>query len=314
MNPILRKSIKPLWDQYQRIASKFPISKKPGNFLRLTDFPVTIEQYKNNNQPTLERLGWQLVTASQFNESEYVRWINKLNLEFSYNRKQWEWIYILNALEKSGLLMPGKKGLGFGCGNEPIVSAIASCGAEVMATDLNLSEAKSKGWVSGNMYSQNIDELNKFGICETQKFNELVEFRSCDMTNISPEFHDYDFLWSSCALEHLGSLSNGIDFIKNSLKCLKPGGIAVHTTEFNLSCENKTLDSGPVVLYRMRDILELAKSLMLDNHEIYPISFEFGNHLNDKHIDFPPYDMSNHLKLIYRRYITSSYGIIIKKH
>ena len=49
-------------------------------------------------------------------------------------------------------------------------------------------------------------------------------------------------LWSSCSLEHLGSISHGIEFILNSLKCLKQHGVAVHTTEFNLSSNEETLN------------------------------------------------------------------------
>lgn len=75
------------------------------------------------------------------------------------------------------------------------------------------------------------------------------------MNAINANLQDYDFCWSSCALEHLGDLRRGFDFIINSVeKTLKVGGIACHTTEFNLSPNDTTVASGPTVLYRRKDL------------------------------------------------------------
>ena len=37
----------------------------------------------------------------------------------------------------------------------------------------------------------------------------------------------FDFVWSACAFEHLGSILNGLEFVVNSVKCLKPGGVVL---------------------------------------------------------------------------------------
>ena len=81
-----------------------------------------------------------------------------------------------------------------------------------------------------------------------------VKLRSVDMNSIPDDIEGYDFTWSACAFEHLGSIDKGLEFVKNSLKCLKPGGIAVHTTEFNASSDQNTLTSGPTVLFRKKDL------------------------------------------------------------
>jgi hypothetical protein len=86
------------------------------------------------------------------------------------------------------------------------------------------------------------------------------------LTNIQGIEHGaYDFLWSSCALEHLGSLDAGLDFVVNAMDLLKPGGTAIHTTEFNLSSDDETLTSGPCVIYRRRDIDD-PWSAWVDSH------------------------------------------------
>ncbi|MBV5337004.1 MAG: hypothetical protein J0653_03215, partial [Deltaproteobacteria bacterium] len=71
-----------------------------------------------------------------------------------------------------------------------------------------------------------------------------------------------DFCWSSCSLEHLGSIKAGLDFIKASLKTLKVGGVAVHTTEYNVSSDEATIDNNPtLVLFRRCDIQGLVEEL-----------------------------------------------------
>ena len=45
-----------------------------------------------------------------------------------------------------------------------------------------------------------------------------------------------------------------MDFVINSMRVLKPGGVAVHTTEFNLSSNDDTIEARDLCVYRRRDI------------------------------------------------------------
>jgi hypothetical protein len=76
----------------------------------------------------------------------------------------------------------------------------------------------------------------------------------------------FDFCWSTCSFEHLGSLEHGLRFVENSIGTLKVGGIAVHTTEFNLSSDADTLESPNLSVYRRRDIEKLVKALEQAGH------------------------------------------------
>jgi hypothetical protein len=51
------------------------------------------------------------------------------------DRKVWEWLWIADTLQTCGVLRQGKRGLGFACGKEPLVSFFAENGCEVKATD-----------------------------------------------------------------------------------------------------------------------------------------------------------------------------------
>ena len=95
------------------------------------------------------------------------------------------------------------------------------------------------------------------------------------------------------------------------MRCLKPGGIAVHTTEFNCSSNDATLTEGGTVLFRRRDFEEIAKRLRADGHQI-DLDFTAGSLPADRHVDLPPYEQNVHLKLMYDQYVISSFGIVVQ--
>lgn len=230
-----------------------------------------------------------------------------------HHRKVWEWCFIAQALKERGLLNEGKIGLGFAVGQEPLSAMFASLGARVVATDLCTAEAQAVGWVETGQHAEGFEAINSRGICDSKVLSERVEFKFADMNQISRDYDNkFDFTWSSCALEHLGSLEHGKQFIYNSIRCLKPGGVAVHTTEFNLSSNTKTVDRGETVLYRRRDIADIVKTLQLGGNEI-EVDWDQGNGFADGFIDVPPYSHRTHLKIAIGKYTVTSIGLIIKK-
>jgi hypothetical protein len=143
-----------------------------------------------------------------------------------------------------------------------------------------------------------------------------VSFRNVDMTAIPDDLRGFDFTWSACCLEHLGSLEGGKQFIQNSINCLKPGGVAVHTTEYNVSSNEHTIDNNEfMVLYRKRDLQELARRLTRQNHKI-DLDFTLGTGIADDFVDIPPFKHDPHLKLIFplsANYVSTSIGLIVEK-
>ena len=123
----------------------------------------------------------------------------------------------------------------------------------------------------------------------------------------------FDFCWSACALEHLGSIELGLKFIENSVDCLKPGGWAVHTTEFNLSSNDQTVDNLGTVLFRQRDFEALAARLAAKGHTVAPFDFRPGAGALDRYIDVAPYRPEPHLTLALMGYATTSFGIIVQR-
>jgi 2-polyprenyl-3-methyl-5-hydroxy-6-metoxy-1,4-benzoquinol methylase len=289
----------------------YPIATKPGDFLR-APMPEPLQHYEMRGEPTLDHIGWQLVTSAQLEGPRYERWCTLIRDTRVKHRKVWEWVYILEVLKQHGMLAEGKRGLGFGCGTEPLSALMASMGCEILATDLNAETAEKQGWIKVHQHARGLAQLNESEICDPDLFARKVTYKSCDMNAIPRDLKGFDFTWSSCSLEHLGSLENGIEFIKRSMDCLKPGGVAVHTTEFNLGTNDKTLKSKATVAYRKKDIEALALSLINEGYTVPLINCSPGDRMLDRVVDRPPYRHS-HLKLLVSRHLLTSIGLFVVK-
>lgn len=229
------------------------------------------------------------------------------------HRKLWEWCFITEVLHSQGMLSSGRRGLGFAVGHEPLVAQFAACGATIVASDLDVDRAADAGWVASGEHAASLALLNERGLCPPEVFDRLVSFQEIDMCNIPvSELDDFDFLWSSSAFEHLGNLDAGIDFVIESMKCLRPGGLAVHTTEFNVGSNDQTMSEGGTVIYRQCDIERLASALREQGHEIR-LNFDRGVLPFDYHVDVPPYTHDPHLKLHLMGYTTTSVGIVVQR-
>jgi SAM-dependent methyltransferase len=228
------------------------------------------------------------------------------------HRKMWEWLYICQALSERGMLAPGRRGLGFGVGREPLVSLFAAAGCAVVATDLDPDRARESGWTdSGAEYAGGLAGLNEHGLCPPDEFGRLVTFRDVDMTDVPSDLRGFDFTWSSCAFEHLGSLGAGADFVVAQMACVVPGGVAVHTTECNVSTGDRTVTDGPTVLYRPRDLVDLVQRLRRLGYRV-DYDFTEGDAPDDRHVDVPPFS-DVHLRTTLGEFVTTSVGLIVEK-
>jgi SAM-dependent methyltransferase len=227
------------------------------------------------------------------------------------HRKLWEWFFIAEALAERDMLRPGRRGLGFGVGKEPLVALFASMGCEVVATDQSTEEASAGGWTDGVQFAGNLAGLNDKALCDQEAFGRLATFRTVDMRAIPEHLTDFDFTWSSCAFEHLGSLEEGLRFVREQMRCLRPGGVGVHTTEFNLSSDSETVRDGPTVIYRRRDLVELMRALRRQGDRV-ELDFSLGQSEDDLHVDRPPWSGS-HLRLEIEGYVATSFALIIEK-
>lgn len=240
-------------------------------------------------------------------------WCGAIGMVPFYHRKVWEAAFVAQAIWEAGLLKPGQRALGFAVGQEAMPGFLATHGMEVLATDLDPRDPRATRWAATGQHSAR-HAAGPPGLA----------FRPVDMARIPRDLHGrFDIVWSMCALEHLGSIRAGGDFILNAMRCLTPGGLAVHTTEFDLDAEGPPLARGGTVLFQERDIEALQRRLGRAGHEMLPVDLDPGTGLLDQFVDQPPYGKADrwplsrpeetpHLRVLVEERIATSIGLIIR--
>lgn len=255
----------------------------------------------------------ELCKAKDWHTEWFKRWCGELKEAPRFHRKQWEFVYVMQALWERNCIAEGKRGLVFAVGSEPIPSIFANYGCDILATDIFPEEGIAKGWTEADQLCFGIESLNKRGLCDDRTLRAHVKYRAVDMNNIPSDLKGFDFNWSSCSFEHLGSIEKGMQFLKEQLKTLKPGGWAVHTTEFNLSSNERTLDDADTVIFRMRDIEKLVEALRREGHLVEEVDYSVGGLPEDFAVDVFPHTQEVHLKLQLNEFVVTSIGLIIQK-
>ena len=252
-------------------------------------------------------------TSTQLKSPKLQQWMQRLgHPPLVMHRKLWEWAYIAEALSERDMLNPGRRGLGFAVGKEPLVALFASMGCEIVATDLDEATANAVGWTETNQHSRDLSTLNEAQLCATAEFAQRVSFRTVDMNEVPDDLTGYDFVWSSCAIEHLGDINSTEEFLSRAMDCLRPGGIAVHTTEYNLTSDTDTIEHGATVILRKSDIERMTGRLRDEGHLVEPVEFDIGNAPDDQVILHPPYEGQPCLKIWLGPHAATSIGLIAK--
>lgn len=192
------------------------------------------------------------------------------------------------------VLLP--KALGFGVGREPIAAWLANRGVQVVATD---RPDETATWTATGQHARGRDDLFKPDICSREVFDRSVTFRHIDMNAIPEDLTGFDYTWSAGSFEHIGSFEASFNFFCRQMHCLKSGGIAVHTTEYNPDSSRKTLESQDIVLFRQQELGELDRRLTAQGDSLRPINF------SRDHTDIVGADGMPHINLRIGPYVTT---------
>lgn len=271
--------------------------------------PVFVPVYNGNQKY------WQLtgtLAMSEFQSSFAVKashfrcnWFLDRCLEMRldsriYHRKTWECVVIAESIYRhfSGNLT-GLSAIGFGVGQDPIASWLASKGVRVLATDC---PSDNPAWTPTGQHAHELTDTFNPKICSREQFESLVGFRPVDMRQIPEDLKSghFDITYSCGSFEHIGGIAAGTEFFLEQMRCLKPGGIATHTTEFNpdLKSTGHTIDGPDLCLFRERDLSDLQSKVKLQGYEMEPLDLSLGTEPEDVFIDKPPYNANRpHLKL-----------------
>lgn len=261
--------------------------------------------------PTIANPISQACTWAQFQEPTYSTWLERFGESASANRKVWEWAWICQSLEQhfgGDGSTPGDV-VGFGVGTEPIVGWMAHRGHRVLATDLPACDDNAAHWATTNQLAADVTELDPRGLATADEMAGQVRFRAVDMRNVPDDLGQFDAVWSSCAIEHLGSLEAGFDFVRTTLRHCRPGAISLHTTELNVSHHDHTVDSGHTVVYRQRDLEAFFAEMRAAGHTVHA-TFNLGDAAEDQLVDWPPFG-DVHMKMAVGDVVTTSFGFAV---
>ncbi len=281
---------------------------------------------RNNLSPTHVGLTSKPSTQHDLESDWAAYWCSELKIPIVFHRKLWELAYVLQAVHENGLLRAGARGVGFGCGQEPLPSYFASRDLTITMTDLPPQDRASLGWAASGQHAASLERGFQPHLVARAQFERNVCLRHVDMNEIPRDLCDYDFCWSICALEHLGSIKKGLDFIENALSAVRPGGLAVHTTEFNFLNDDETVDNWPTVLFQRKHFIEIADRLRTQGHKVAEIDFDVGRLPLDKFIDIPPFvhdwsdymrrvwgERADHIKVSVDGFASTCFGLVIVK-
>ena len=172
------------------------------------------------------------------------------------------------------VIRDGCSALGFGVGSEPPVAAFAAAGSTVLATDQSPETAVA--WADTGQHAARVVAVQRPHVCAPDVLAERVMFRAVDMTSLPADLGVFDLVWSSCCFEHFGSPEAGSDFVMAAMQHVRPGGVAVHTTEYDTTRWRRCRETGSVAagdyvaFYRGRDPRRLVRRLRDAGHIVNP--------------------------------------------
>jgi hypothetical protein len=95
----------------------------------------------------------------------------------------------------------------------------------------------------------------------------------------------------------------------------EPGGVSVHTTEFELTPRSETADYGNLALYRKADLDRLAERVRSLGFEIETNWYVSMDTAADRWVSVGPYshDDPAHLKLVIEDSVSTSVSLLISR-
>ena len=226
---IQRKSLEEIRDKIRRLDEVRDcrgLGKEVPKFILHSK--MTSPYYINpDDKPKLNRLCY----VEDWENAEIKETISSLlqYLPKGIGRKDWEWALTIIAMKRFGKLNNNSKAIGIASGYEPLVFYLANNVNHVYATDLYDS---GKFSYTPSDFPENPKKYAPF----PYKEDALTVLRM-DATNLGFQSDMFDIAFSISSIEHFGGKnhSGALRCLKEIERVLKPGGIAVITTEYILN-------------------------------------------------------------------------------
>ena len=157
--------------------------------------------------------------------------LQKLNPQGFIHRKDWEWTIGLMAMKRFGKINESSAAIGVGSGIEPIPFYLASKISRVYATDL-YEDDESWKQAAPSEFLKDPKKYSPFPYRE-----DALTVLRMDGANLDFPDDTFDIAFSFSSIEHFGgeNHSGALKAMREIERVLKPGGIAVISTEYILN-------------------------------------------------------------------------------
>ena len=220
--------------------------------------------------------------------------IQKLSSEGFIHRKDWEWALGIIAMRRFGKLNEKSTAIGVGSGREAILYYLANKVKHVYATDLY----KVRNWMEAapSDFPENPKKYAPF----PYKEDALTVLRM-DGTKLEFPSESFDIAFSFSSIEHFDSggknnHSGALRSLKEMERVLKPGGLAVITTEYIINDKEHLEFFNKRTIYS--DLIDKLERLKL----VEPLDLRITTKTLDTVIDYSSIGVSwNNINNDYKR-------------
>ena len=146
----------------------------------------------------------------------------------TFHRKIWEFNQALYGLRTLGRLAPESTALGIGCGHEELMYFLANRIARVVATDLY-----EGSYLGGESEADVLEHPEKYAPFNYRTAH--LEVRRMNGLSLDAPDASFDFVFCLSSIEHFGRRRDKLQALVEMFRVLKPGGVAVVTTELVLN-------------------------------------------------------------------------------
>ena len=146
------------------------------------------------------------------------------------HRKAWEVGMVIHALHRLGAITPTAEILGIGVAKEETISLLSPHIKRLFATDIYCNPDSWGDWHGTDL----MIDASRF--MSTPPYNRRrVVWQHVDGRSLPYEDNSFDAIFSCSSFEHFGSEADIRQAIGEACRVLKPGGVAVISTEFKIS-------------------------------------------------------------------------------
>ncbi|MGC2427829.1 MAG: class I SAM-dependent methyltransferase [Nitrososphaeraceae archaeon] len=204
--------------------------------------------------------------------------LQKLSSEGFIHRKDWEWALGIIAMRRFGKLNEKSTAIGVGTGTEPVPFYLANMVKHVYATDLY---GQNDGWkrAAPSDFPENPKKYAPFAYKE-----DALTVMRMDGTNLEFPSESFDIAFSFSSIEHFGgggrNHSGALRSLREIERVLKPGGLAVITTEYIINDKEHPEFFNKRTIYS--DLIDKLERLKL----VEPLDLRITTKTLDTVIDF----------------------------